>query len=127
MTSLIIRTSSSPSASRGGIRSRRTGSPPWIASFSLRNDSFIGSPQTNAFRDRGQAQAVRRQHVAVPAVAVYELVLQRERVEPTARPNVPGDLLGLRCQAALRHMLFDDDGVLMFAQGGGDTLAVERL
>ena len=78
-------------------------------------------------RDGADIQPVRRQQIIMAAVIVDEGILQRERVEPAARLDVPGDLLGLRRQAALRRMLLDDDDVPVPPQRVADALDVERL
>jgi len=58
------------------------------------------------------AQAMRRQQIVVAAVVVDEAVLQREGVEAAFGGDIPGDLLGLRREPALRHILLDDDHLL---------------
>src|SRR5262245_47841035 len=61
------------------------------------------------------------------AVIVNEGVLEGEAVEPTGRPGVPGELLRLRRQAALRRMLLDDDRLLVPLERVDDTVAVQWL
>src|SRR5665213_1661871 len=124
-----MRSSSSPSARRGGMRSVRTGGPPWIARVALRLSSDMMPPliQPDTMDDLRNAQTVRGQQIVVAAVIVDESVLQREGVETALRLDVPGDLLGLRRKPALRYMLLDDDDVLVVPKGGDDAVAVERL
>src|SRR6185312_8220716 len=61
------------------------------------------------------------------AVVVNELVLQRERVEAATRAALPGNLLRLRREPALRDVLFDHDDLLVSPQGLGNSGAVQRL
>ena len=68
-----------------------------------------------------------RQEVMVAAVVVDEPILQRKGVQPATRLDIPRDLLGLRREPALRHVLFDDDYMVVLAKCGGDAVTIEGL
>ena len=72
-------------------------------------------------------EAVRGEQIGVAAELVDELVLQREGVEAAAGLHLPGELLGLGGEAAVRRLLLDDDHLAWSARPGPDALAVERL
>ena len=59
------------------------------------------------------------------SIVVDELVSEGEGVEPTARPDIPCDLFGLRREPALRYMLLDDDDMLVLLERGDDALTIE--
>jgi len=61
------------------------------------------------------------------AVVVDEGILQRERIQPAGRFNVPRDLLGLWCESALGRVLLNDDDVFVTLERLGEAVAVERL
>src|SRR6185437_9021441 len=127
MHSWIFCNSSSPSARRGGIGSVRTFSPPWIASLVFAPVPMKPSVEADAPRDRRYAQSMRRQQILVAAIVMNEGILQREGIEPAIRVDVPGDLLALGRESALRHVLLDDNDVLMSLQSFNHAFTVKGL
>src|SRR4051812_4501611 len=78
-------------------------------------------------KDCGRRQSMCRQNIVMAAIAMHEFVLQREGVQRAFGLNIPGDLFGLRRQAALGHVLLEDDQLLVPAQHVSEALAVEWL
>src|SRR5947208_2382150 len=111
--------SASPMARRAGMRSPRRGVPPWMARRSPVLVVSIAAPlppllcQAEPRRHLADVEPMRREQLVVAAVVVDEFVPQREGAELAARLDVPGDLLDLRRQAALRRVLLDDDDAAM--------------
>src|SRR5258708_15934136 len=83
--------------------------------------------QTELGRHQADIEAVRGEKLVMTAVIVDEGILQGEGREIAARLDVPGDLLDLRREPALRRMLLDDDDALMRQEGSLDAGAIERL